>query len=163
MLNALAKHSLARSTALAIIAMSMLARSASADDPIEAARQRILNDAASAAVEASRKQPPLTDRAFIRWWRRSITTLGTQLCRCHPGDRACARLAYDEFHVDMIGHMMRLPAMVAALAGSADTEDARKAGQNAAEELLRKHVRPKEQLRIQARLERCTKRALATP
>lgn len=121
-------------------------------DSVEAARQRIINDAIKQAYEDSKTLPPVSERAFVKWWRPAFDQLTKDMCACEYNDRTCARLAMDEFTIDTVRIFFRVPGVIDAIERS---QDSRTAGRELSEAILKKFVSAKERLRRQAKLERC--------
>jgi hypothetical protein len=142
--------------ALGIIVGVAVPNVAVAEDSVEAARQRILKAAIEKALKESETLPPLTEKNFIDWWRPAIGRLTTDTCKCDFGDKTCARLAMDEFQVDMMGVFFRLKGVRDAVLKS---ENPRQTGQEVSTGILNRHVPAKEQLRVQAKLEVCVSHA----
>lgn len=146
-----------RSLGVLGITALVVSTSASADTSTERARERILRDAYEKAYRDAEKLPPVSEREFIKWWRRSFDELTTDTCRCQYSDKKCARLAMDTFAIDLAGIMFRVRGV---REGLIKAENPATFGQEFTAALLKKHVPAKEQLRKQARLEQCVDYAL---
>lgn len=124
-------------------------------DPIEAARQRILDDAMAKAWADAKVKPPISERQFVKWWRPAMARLTKDMCRCEFADKVCARLAMDEFKVDMIAVFFRIRGVIEEAEAAESVGEAGAWGLQRTEGILKKYVPAKERLRVQARLERC--------